>query len=101
MSAAAGHSSAGTDRATFLARVRRALSREPGQAIADPPRIEESIVRTGRPADDLVALFAQRATDAGMRVHRTPASEAPDRIVRILAEGRARSVASAEVGVLG
>ncbi|MBI4881698.1 MAG: lactate utilization protein [Planctomycetes bacterium] len=62
----------GLDRQAFMGRVRAALARpDLPQADVPPPEIDESVARLVSPRDDLVALFCQRAQEAGMVVHST------------------------------
>lgn len=60
-----------TTQEQFLARIRKALGRSaPLAAAPKPPRIDDDLVRLAGPGDDLAGIFAERAVEVGMIVHR-------------------------------
>lgn len=86
----------GESRDSLLARVRASLSRTPGQPLAEPPpRVDESLARLATVADDLSAMFAERAAAVGMKVYRVEASAVASTIVDILRTALATKVALA------
>jgi L-lactate dehydrogenase complex protein LldG len=79
--------STGTDRKTFLGRVRKALGRSgPLKEPPEPPRVEESLVRLAGPGEDLLALFTEQAEGNGMEVRRCSADQLPAKLGEVLAE---------------
>jgi L-lactate dehydrogenase complex protein LldG len=67
----------GESRASFLARVSRALGRPQVVPPAEPaPKVDERVVRLAGPDEDLATLFAQRAEEVGMNVQRVDAASA-------------------------
>jgi len=79
--------SVGSDRESFMARVRLALGRTRTAAPAEkPPAVDQAIARLASTDDNLPDLFAQRAVAVGMCVHRVTADQAPGALAEQLAE---------------
>lgn len=77
----------GTDRQTFLGRVRKALGRSgPPTETPEPPRADESLVRLAGPDEDLCALFTEQAEGTGMEVRRCRAESLTEMLSELLAE---------------
>ena len=60
-----------------------------------PPAIDEKLVRLATAQDDLLELFAQRATAIGMTVHRCPAAQLPRLVGELLDKLKIKSLAFA------
>jgi L-lactate dehydrogenase complex protein LldG len=89
-----GRTAEASDRTAFMARVSRALGHS-GE-LSSPPRPLESdlsIARLATPSDNLLSMFADKATTAGMSVHKATSSEAIGVTLSILASVAARRVA--------
>ncbi len=83
----------GSDRASFISRVTTALACGPMTAPATPPpAVDDRTVRVTGPGEDLPALFSERATKAGMNVHRVDSAQAAALVVRLLQSAGARRV---------
>ncbi|MCC7146808.1 MAG: lactate utilization protein [Phycisphaeraceae bacterium] len=89
----------GVSQETLLGKVRQALGRLAGQAIAAAPKVDPNLVRLATADEDLVALFTKRATETGMKVYRVQAADLLRQIGSILEEAKAKRVACA-VGTL-
>ena len=80
----------------MLRRVRAALGRDEGVATTPdppaPPRVDPDLVRLSDAGDDLPAMFTQRATAVGMRVHRVSPADAAAKVVQLLRGGTNPSV---------
>lgn len=85
----------GMARGEFLARVRQPLGRAAGEAIAPPPAVDPRLVRLADAADDLPAMFCQRAAAVGMQVERIAAADLISRLHALLEEHQARRLATA------
>jgi len=86
----------------LLTRVRARLSRAVTPVDPPPaPEIDESIVRLVASDADAPALFAVRAAEMGMRVHRTTPSTLGETIATLLAEldAKSASVSVADAGL--
>jgi L-lactate dehydrogenase complex protein LldG len=71
----------------FLARIRKALGRSAPLAVAPkPPQIDDDLVRLAGPGDDLVGLFAMRAVEVGMIVHRINVDRLADTLAGLLCQ---------------
>ncbi|MCK4873394.1 MAG: lactate utilization protein [Phycisphaerales bacterium] len=90
--------STGIDRAAFMERVRNALG--PAERDTDPhthphpkpPNVDETIARLAGLEQNLADLFAGKAQEVGMTVHRAHADEAASRLASLLVELEIRSV---------
>ena len=96
----------GSARADFLARVSQVLGRdEIAPPTAPAPPVEEEVVRLAGPEDDLINLFAERAEEVGMTVHRVGDAEVASRLGALLEQLNATRVvlgtgpANADLGV--
>jgi len=85
----------GEDRETFLKRVRAALGRSRTEPAPQPPGVDESLARLASSSDDVAALFAERAAEVGMTVHRVTPGEVVSCIVNLAARLELRRVAMA------
>jgi L-lactate dehydrogenase complex protein LldG len=79
----------GEDRQQFLSRVRIALGKTPAASssaapASAPPPIDEQLVRLARAEDPLLDLFASRAEETGMIVHRQTQDNIADALIRLL-----------------
>lgn len=90
----------GEDPAAFMARVRGALGRQPGDPVPEAPAVDETLTRLASAGDDLPAIFAERAAAVGMVVQRVSAGEAVGAVLAFLREIGARrvGVAAGEAG---
>lgn len=82
----------GENRDAMLGRIRAALGRNPGDAVADPPIVDESLTRLASSNDDLLAIFTQRAEEVGMKVHRITADILETALTGVLNELDAKRV---------
>ncbi len=85
----------GEEHEAFLKRVRAALGRSRTEAAPEPPGVDESLARLASSSDDVVAMFAERAAEVGMTVHRVAPGEAVSRIVELAEALELRRVALA------
>ncbi len=77
----------GESRESFLARVHQALGRDATAAPNEPaPAVDEALVRLASADDDLVGLFARRAGEVGLKVHRVSQADAASKAVALLGE---------------
>jgi len=77
----------GESREDFLARVHQALGRPSTRPPDEPaPAVDESLMRLASAEDDLPALFAERAADVGLKVHRVSSNGAAAKVVALLDE---------------
>lgn len=76
-----------------MARVRVALEADPGRPLSEPAPRAGDLARLAGAGDDLVSMFAQRAVEAAMTVHRLKAAAVVSRILSILQELDAKRVA--------
>lgn len=72
-----------TDRAAFLAEIRRALGRDAPIDPPEPPPIDESVARLVGDRDDVVTLFATRAAAVAMTVRRATLETMGDALAAI------------------
>lgn len=85
-----GHAFPGTPREAFFARISAALD-QPRDTPPPPP--DTSAARVTHATEDLVALFAKRAQEAGMLVHRAARAQLVSQIAELLSTLRAQNVA--------
>lgn len=91
-----------TTREEFMANIRAALGRSDTPRAADmpaAPAVNESLARLGRPGMDVAAVWADRATQVGMKVQRLKAADVTKAILDILKGLSAKRVVVA-VGTL-
>ena len=86
MSELSGVQQLGEDQGTFVGRIRQTLGRRDDGQTPEPPCVDEALVRLAWSSDDLAALFTQRATAAGMTVHRAVATEVAAKRLQLLHE---------------
>lgn len=89
----AGKSEISCAREQFMRRVRHALGRSTTVRPTDPtPLVDESLIRLAGADVNLIDLFAQNASEIGMKVHRLQAVDLADRVVAVLIECEAKRV---------
>lgn len=77
----------------FIQRISRVLGRAaPAAPPSPPPQVDERITRVTGLHEDLPAIFAARATGAGMKVHRTGSSSAGVMLAELLVSLGVRTV---------
>ena len=91
----------GESRDSFMARVRSALQHETTAAPTEQaPAVDETLARLASADDDLLAMFAERATGVGMVVHQITQAQMLDKLANVLDETGSKSVAVA-AGAVG
>lgn len=86
-----------TSRAEFITHLSRALGRAAPQPPATPaPSADPAIIRTAGPRPDLAHLFAARAAEAGMTIHRATPANIDELVIDLLRTLNIRRIAIAE-----
>ena len=83
----------GSDKATFMARVRASLEKtQTLPPLNPPPAVDESLARLVRRSEDLVEIFIKRAATTGMKTYRIKGDELVRKIHALLKEHEAKKV---------
>ena len=82
-----------SDAQTYIATVRRALGRREPVAVPPPPGLDAKLIRTISPEENLPQRFVAQAQASGMTVTRVELDQLVDRLIALLREAGATTVA--------